>query len=155
MPIVRCYVMMNQIVNFEPRTYIDVLLTKLVVTPLSIAHCYELYAHCYYILYSWIDTHISPVMSSHGINGEPEDEESERVSSDYLRIIYLRIFFIWSFPRVIELCFTEMTGKDSNNPEYNDALLKVVHDHDEEPKGVPVGVNIQVSHARHVTKCFT
>ncbi|KAH9633405.1 hypothetical protein HF086_004119 [Spodoptera exigua] len=37
----------------------------------------------------------------------------------------------------------EITGKDSSNPEYNDALLKVVHDHDEEPKGVPVGVNIQ------------
>nr|XP_021189995.2 phospholipid-transporting ATPase ABCA1 [Helicoverpa armigera]WRX06182.1 ABCA1 [Helicoverpa armigera] len=34
-------------------------------------------------------------------------------------------------------------NKDTRDMEYNDALLKVVHDHDEEPKGVPMGVNIQ------------
>ncbi|KAL0893030.1 hypothetical protein ABMA27_014684 [Loxostege sticticalis] len=34
-----------------------------------------------------------------------------------------------------------LTKKDGADSEYNDALLKVVHD--EEPKGVPMGVNIQ------------
>lgn len=38
---------------------------------------------------------------------------------------------------------TAFTKKDGTDLEYNDALLKVVHD--EEPKGVPMGVNIQVS----------
>ncbi|KAJ8728130.1 hypothetical protein PYW08_016515 [Mythimna loreyi] len=37
----------------------------------------------------------------------------------------------------------EINRKDMRDLEYNDALLKVVHDHEEEPKGVPVGVNIQ------------
>ncbi|XP_063824930.1 phospholipid-transporting ATPase ABCA3-like isoform X2 [Ostrinia nubilalis] len=35
----------------------------------------------------------------------------------------------------------ELTKKEGADLEYNDALLKVVHD--EEPKGVPMGVNIQ------------
>lgn len=39
--------------------------------------------------------------------------------------------------------FTDSTGKDDADLEYNDALLKVAHD--EEPKGVPAGVNIKVS----------
>lgn len=36
-----------------------------------------------------------------------------------------------------------MTRMDGTDVEYNDALLKVIHD--EEPKGVPMGVDIRVS----------
>ncbi|KAL4712277.1 hypothetical protein ACJJTC_004039 [Scirpophaga incertulas] len=42
----------------------------------------------------------------------------------------------------------EITKKEGTDLEYNDALLKVVHD--EEPKGVPMGVNIQ-----NLTKIYT
>lgn len=36
-----------------------------------------------------------------------------------------------------------ITKEEGTDVEYNDALLKVIHD--EEPKGVAMGVNIQVT----------
>ncbi|XP_075973502.1 ATP binding cassette subfamily A member 3 [Anticarsia gemmatalis] len=49
--------------------------------------------------------------------------------------------FTKSFWRPNKSKVSEITRKDGADREYNDALLKVVHD--EEPKGVPMGVNIQ------------
>ena len=47
-----------------------------------------------------------------------------------------------------------MNMKDTRDMEYNHSLLKVVHDQDEEPKGVPAGVDIQVSHASRTAKKY-
>lgn len=52
------------------------------------------------------------------------------------------------------LLFSAVTKKEAADVEYNDALLRIVHD--EEPTGVPMGVNIQVSHFNsyiHVLVC--
>lgn len=45
------------------------------------------------------------------------------------------------------MIFPALTSKDGVDQEYKNALLKVVHD--EEPKGVPVGINIEVSIYNH------
>ncbi|KAJ0177199.1 hypothetical protein K1T71_007208 [Dendrolimus kikuchii] len=46
-----------------------------------------------------------------------------------------------SFWKPNKMKVAAITRKDGPDAEYNDALLKVIHD--EEPKGVPMGVNIQ------------
>lgn len=66
------------------------------------------------------------------------------IAVDVNRLMIMKLF----------LLFSAVTKKEAADVEYNDALLRIVHD--EEPTGVPMGVNIQVSHFNsyiHVLVC--